>query len=745
MKHHNRVLATALRYVERGLAVVPVPFSSKECRYPGWQSERLSEDRLEEQFNGEPKNIAAAFGKLSDDVVVVDCDWPEAAQLAQRLLPRTAMFGRDSSPASHYLIKSPTETTRHSPPSNVTERRSCVIEILSTGHLCLLPGSTHPDGELIRFEPGHRLSVCPVAEMDCEDLQRRVSRIAGGAVLAYHWPEYEGSRHDLTLALVGSCLHSGRSAEDVAAFFNAFFAVAIDTEAKDRIACVKSTLVRFSDGETISGWPSAAPLLADLASFIQSALSLNSNTLDTLIINNTLLGSAVAPDAGWPELIPFDRLEAGSAEYPLTALGALTPVVSRIADIQQVPIALAAQSVLSGLSTAAQGLFDVAVDFHFRCPLSLWMILVAVPGERKSTTDALVLEAHRQWQMERVQRYRLDIDNYETTPKEERQGRPRMPILLPSGGTTEGLLKALNEAWPSVGLVNNDAGDFLHGYSMREGRAPATLSVLSRLWDGAYDVAVKASSEPLLLFGRRLSLSLMMQPAVVPRMFENDFGGQGFNSRCLLAYPASTIGTRPLKVSIEKPLEVVQFHQRMQQLLDTPLDINPATGAITTTALTLEPRAFHEYERCFNRLEYAMGPNGDNRDILETANKAATNLLRVAGNLVVYEGRQNLTAQDICNADAIINFYLEEWRAIASKVDALNPARQKIHALLQWLRDYVKNNPGPFKLSVVYQRGPRAGGRNADDAKRLLNELQRRGYVRPVSDNRYELRPEDLS
>ena len=744
MGSSNPALATALRYAELGLAVVPVPYQAKECRYPGWQSARLTDAQIEQHFDVGDINIAAALGGLSGDIVCVDCDWPEAARLARRLLPKTAMYGRASDPASHYLFTSQVETTGHNSPSNVDARRRCVIEILSTGHLCLLPGSMHPSGEPVCFEPGFKLSICPPTEMAAAALLCWVSRIAGGAVLAYHWSEFDGVRHDLTLALAGSCLHAGWSPEDVATFFTAFFDIANDPESKDRIGCVKTTLSRFVAGETVAGWPTAAPLLGELAPFIESTLELNGDVLDDLIISKQCAPVVAAVDASWPELIPFERLEHSTTTYPLQALGALAPVVACVAAIQQVPVALAAQSVLAGLSTATQGLYDVGVDFHFRTPLSLWMVLIAVPGERKSTTDALVLAEHRRWQSERVQQYQMALEAYDATPKTERGARPTMPILLPSGGTTEGLLKVLTENWPSAGFINNDAGDFLHGYSMREGRASATLSVFSRLWDGASDIAVKASSEPQILIGRRLSLSLMVQPAVVTRMLESDFGGQGFNSRCLLAYPPSTIGSRPLKVTVEAPAEVVRYHQRIQQLLNTPLQIDHGTGATTTVVLPLEPDAFTEYERCFNRLEYALAPSGANRDILEIANKAATNLLRLAGNLAVYEGRPALTAQDICHAEELVTFYLDEWRAIGGKVDGLDPTLQQARHLLDWLQQHVQQNPGPFKLSLVYQSGPRSCGRTADAAKTLLTELQRRGYVRAVTGNQYELRPSDL-
>jgi hypothetical protein len=130
-------------------------------------------------------------------------------------------------------------------------------------------------------------------------------------------------------------------------------------------------------------------------------------------------------------------------------------------------------------------------------------------------------------------------------------------------------------------------------------------------------------------------------------------------------------------VTVEAPAEVVRYHQRIQQLLNTPLQIDHGTGATTTVVLPLEPDAFTEYERCFNRLEYALAPSGANRDILEIANKAATNLLRLAGNLAVYEGRPALTAQDICHAEELVTFYLDEWRAIGGKVDGLDPTLQQ--------------------------------------------------------------------
>lgn len=51
-----------------------------------------------------------------------------------------------------------------------------------------------------------------------------------------------------------------------------------------------------------------------------------------------------------------------------------------------------------------------------------------------------------------------------------------------------------------------------------------------------------------VLYGRRFSMHLMIQPVLCGQLFGNSMmTGQGFLSRYLCSYPASTIGWRPYK------------------------------------------------------------------------------------------------------------------------------------------------------------------------------------------------------
>ena len=86
--------------------------------------------------------------------------------------------------------------------------------------------------------------------------------------------------------------------------------------------------------------------------------------------------------------------------YPLDALGPLLgPAARGLEELQQVPAALAVQSVLAAAATVVQSRYDVVCDGR-TVPLSLWLALVAAPGERKTSTDAVAFRLLYQRQRE---------------------------------------------------------------------------------------------------------------------------------------------------------------------------------------------------------------------------------------------------------------------------------------------------------------------------------------------------------
>lgn len=75
-----------------------------------------------------------------------------------------------------------------------------------------------------------------------------------------------------------------------------------------------------------------------------------------------------------------------------------------------------------------------------------------------------------------------------------------------------------------------------------------TAAGLSGLWDGKPIDRVRGGDGSTKLYGRRVSLHLMVQPEVSQLMLSNPvLIGQGLLSRCLVTWPESTAGTRPYR------------------------------------------------------------------------------------------------------------------------------------------------------------------------------------------------------
>ncbi len=194
-------LRAAERYVGQGFAVVPVPHGKKGPNLEGWEGLRLTPDELPEYFNGKPQNIGLVLGRPSGGLVDVDLDVPEAAMIAGRFLPPTLMSGRESNPHSHWWYVAPSaETARY---KDVDGR--VLVELRSTGCQTIVEPSVHPSGERVEW---HR-SGLDLAEVEAEELVRRVKELATAALLARHVPP-AGGRHDFALPVAGFLLRSGR-------------------------------------------------------------------------------------------------------------------------------------------------------------------------------------------------------------------------------------------------------------------------------------------------------------------------------------------------------------------------------------------------------------------------------------------------------------------------------------------------------------------------------------------------------
>jgi len=143
-------LEVATFYTQMGWKTVPVPWGAKGPRISGWNQLRLSEQQLPRYFAGR-QNVGVLLGEPSRWLVDVDLDHLLAVELAPEFLPPTdAIFGRASKPRSHWLFYSsqPVRTKQWG-----INRDSTIVELRSTGLQTVFPGSMHPTGEPIQWDP----------------------------------------------------------------------------------------------------------------------------------------------------------------------------------------------------------------------------------------------------------------------------------------------------------------------------------------------------------------------------------------------------------------------------------------------------------------------------------------------------------------------------------------------------------------------------------------------------------------
>lgn len=781
------------------LGIVPLRVNGKAPTANAWQQSTLpAAADVPLQFAGQC-NIGALLGTPSNGITDVDLDWSETELLAPPLLPMPSWaFGRTDDAGQfhlrHILFRCHGAATAHfdAPPALYpTKKGRRIIEVLSTGKQVVVPPSIHKEtGQQLRWQQAP--ADMPLLELDADTLHRQVARIAGAALLVRHWPEYEGSRHDLAAALAGACWHAGWTRADIETTLGAFLTVVDDPERKDRGRAVVDTLDKAEAGQAVTGWPICAELLgpaiagclqpwwnlgnsraADVLTFAgqtaqQAAQQPLPSNADDASAGLTFGGQTAQQAAGqttgtpstawaagmdWPELLEFENSDdytgttAPGAAYPTDALGPiLGPAVHALSERQQVPRALAAQSCLSAAAAVVQERFDVLCDGR-TIPLSLWLVLVAVPGERKTTTDSQAFRLIHIRLREAELRYQVALDAWMAAKGDKAGGdpgpKPRKPSWLLTDATTEGLLKTLDRHWPALTLTNSDAATWVSGYSMREGRDSATGATLSNLWSGAYQATARASLDaPATLYGRRLSLSLMLQPAVAADLFESKtLAGQGFLSRCLPAFPPSTIGSRPYR-SRTADARLERFEQALDELLVQPSALNLITGELTPKPLPLDADALKAWIPVHDRFE--AGLIREYRDITEVANKAPEQVLRLAGVQAALEQSPQVQQAHIERATALVDWHLGEWQRMAVKLVAHRKDVALPAQLLEWMQQRRADaGQDVFNLRDMYRNGPRLIRNRSQLARELVAELLRRGYVR-VNGTDYELRPDDV-
>src|SRR5262249_49943902 len=142
------------------------------------------------------------------------------------------------------------------------------------------------------------------------------------------------------------------------------------------------------------------------------------------------------------------------------------------------------------------------------------------------------------------------------------------------------------------------------------------------------------------LYGRRLSLHLMMQPAVSTVLFGNSLlTNQGILSRCLVAQPESMIGHQIYQAKdVSLDTGMVKYSANITGLLERDLPLAENTkNESDTKHLSLTKEAKKLWVAFHDRVQTEMQPGKRLAPVQGLAAKAAEHVLRLAATISLVE------------------------------------------------------------------------------------------------------------
>lgn len=466
------------------------------------------------------------------------------------------------------------------------------------------------------------------------------------------------------------------------------------------------------------------------------------------------------------------ELEDKVEPYPLDALpDSIRKAVMEVADFTKAPVAMIASSALAAVSVALQSQSDVARDRNLTGPSSLFFLVIADSGERKSTVDRYFTKAIRQYELEQIELSKPVIKEYESDlsiwtqkrnglltkiknpkakdppmPELEKQLKaldkakpikPKVPQLLFQDVTPEALSFELYKVCASGAVISAEAGIVFGSHGMGQDSVMRNLATLNILWDGGELKVSRRTQESYSLIGTRLTVSLQVQEPTIRNFIAKSGGlarGTGFLARFLIAQPESTQGDRPYT---ESPLDwpyLDAFNARILAILNSPQPQDEG-GYLAPELEFFSQEEKKQWVLAHNVIESKL--KGELFHIRDVASKAADNIARIACLFHKFSGESGpISAEHLEAACRIGIWHLDQSRRFLSKLER-SPQEVNEDRLFDWiLNECVKSENGSITQRHAQQYGPM---RERIVLNETLKFLVTRNYIEVIKEGKSTL------
>lgn len=447
------------------------------------------------------------------------------------------------------------------------------------------------------------------------------------------------------------------------------------------------------------------------------------------------LSTPAAPDGTCNAMIGNNN----DLNYPLYAFPEiLRDTIQELQANIKAPTPLLGNCVFTAMSLACEGIIDVRRLDHLVGSVSLYTFTVADSGDRKTAADDVVLEPIREFQKLRNEKEEEQFSKYlanhlawtakqevilaaikkayktgETTEEYEQSladhmslkpAKPKKTKLIFDNVTPAKLVHSMHENSKHAALISGEGGSILNG------KASEDLALLCSLWSGSDIHVDRRTQESFSLLNPRLTIGVMAQYHVVldfVRRKNQAARNTGFFSRCLMAFPLSTQGTRFIYDPTLFWPKTDKFKDRVWEILNYTVT-EDAAGTPKKIVLQFSPEAQLRWTQAYNCIEYELNPAGFLSDIRDFGSKAADNIARIAA-LFHYFSKQegDISVETLDRAAEVMKWYLLEFKRLFSPPPPV-PQDQADAALLEsWLCSYCHTHQTfAIKKNVALQSGP---------------------------------------
>lgn len=427
----------------------------------------------------------------------------------------------------------------------------------------------------------------------------------------------------------------------------------------------------------------------------------------------------------YPKPLPL----MGSMESPAFPIEALPDVVKEavleVHSFIQAPLPLIVSCALGVLASVAQGIVLVRRDRALIGPVSLILLTLAEPNERKSAVEKMLTTAIRDWSKQQQieaanawseykaamvvfeaiesQLHRdiksADIGSPEieslqvelaTHLKEKRPRKPLTTSIIQQDATKEGSIKHLSEKYPLVSILTAEGGTVFGGNSLNQSSIVAPLAFFNSLWSGESYSVTRSGDGETTLDDVALSMSVAVQPDVIDKFLDKSdqmARGIGFIARSLICFPETTQGFRPYVAAPEELPAVEAFNTAIGELLRI-LPEHIVNGRLKRKVINLSGDAKSVWIDYYNKIEAEHRKGGSFEFVRDVAGKSADNAARLAGLFHLIDSPDPaIIAPEIsrehmeAGAD-VAAYYLQEAKRYLSSTDLPEDIR-----LAQWVSE----------------------------------------------------------